>query len=332
MRAFVVSSSVECTPAWRITVFLWLQLVLSLIALVHGRPEAGYSYSAPVAAAAPSAAYGAPSAGSSGAFSYASIPTQYAAPAAGINYVSSSAPAASFATSGLSSSFVNSAAPASYVSAAPASYVSGAPASYVSAAQAGGFSGASFSSAGAEASFAPSSGATLVQKHIYVHVPPPEQEEYVAPKQYNFAPPQKHYKIIFIKAPNPPTPTAPTIPVQPQNEEKTLVYVLVKKPEEAPEINIPTPAPTQPSKPEVYFIRYKTQKEAAAAAGGVGIAADAGGIADAGAVDNLDTVVVGAGRGGAASASLSSGPALASSGSAGVSSSYGPPGYKPGAL
>lgn len=45
----------------------------------------------------------------------------------------------------------------------------------------------------------------------------------------------------------------------PQNEEKTLVYVLVKKPEEQPEIVIPTQAPTQPSKPEVYFIKYKTQ-------------------------------------------------------------------------
>lgn len=285
-----------------------------MIALVHGRPEAGYSYSAPAVAAAPSSAYGVP--GNSGAFSYASIPAQYAAPAAGISYVSSSAPAASF---------VSSAAPASFAAAAPASY---------SSAGFSGASAASFSSAAAEASFAPSSGATLVQKHIYVHVPPPEQEEYNPPKQYNFPPPQKHYKIIFIKAPNPPTPTAPTIPLQPQNEEKTLVYVLVKKPEDAPEISIPTPAPTQPSKPEVYFIRYKTQKESVAAAGGVGIAADAGGIADAGAVDNLDTVVVGAGRSGAAaaSASLSSGAALSSSGSAGVSSSYGPPGYKPGSL
>lgn len=67
--------------------------------------------------------------------------------------------------------------------------------------------------------------------------------------------------LFFLQAPTPPTPTAPVIPVQPQNEEKTLVYVLVKKPEEAPEIVIPTPAPTQPSKPEVYFIRYKTQKQ-----------------------------------------------------------------------
>lgn len=78
-------------------------------------------------------------------------------------------------------------------------------------------------------------------------------------KQISVAPPQKHYKIVFIKAPTPPTPTAPVIPVQPQDEQKTLIYVLVKKPEEQPDIVIPTPAPTQPSKPEVYFIRYKTQ-------------------------------------------------------------------------
>ncbi|KAF5283190.1 hypothetical protein FQA39_LY17382 [Lamprigera yunnana] len=101
----------------------------------------------------------------------------------------------------------------------------------------------------------------IVHKHVYVHVPPPEQE-YPAPrKPIPVVTAQKHYKIIFIKAPTPPTPTAPVIPVQPQNEEKTLVYVLVKKPEPAPEIVIPTPAPTQPSKPEVFFIRYKTQKQ-----------------------------------------------------------------------
>jgi Domain of unknown function (DUF243) len=66
---------------------------------------------------------------------------------------------------------------------------------------------------------------------------------------------------VFIKAPSPPSYQAPVIPVQPQNEEKTLVYVLVKKPEEQQEVVIPTAAPTQPSKPEVYFIRYKTQKK-----------------------------------------------------------------------
>ncbi|KAG6457417.1 hypothetical protein O3G_MSEX010294 [Manduca sexta] len=101
----------------------------------------------------------------------------------------------------------------------------------------------------------------IVHKHVYVHVPPPDNELPAPRKPIYVPPPQKHYKIVFIKAPTPPTPTAPIIPVQPQNEEKTLVYVLVKKPEEQPEIVIPTPAPTQPSKPEVYFIRYKTQKQ-----------------------------------------------------------------------
>lgn len=99
----------------------------------------------------------------------------------------------------------------------------------------------------------------IVHKHVYVHVPPPDNELPKPQKQIYVPPPQKHYKIVFIKAPTPPTPTAPVIPLQPQNEEKTLVYVLVKKPEDQPDIVIPTPAPTQPSKPEVYFIRYKTQ-------------------------------------------------------------------------
>ena len=110
-------------------------------------------------------------------------------------------------------------------------------------------------------SYGPPQRQPVIHKHVYVHVPPPEAPEYKAPKYVAPAPPpQKHYKIVFIKAPTPPTPTAPSLPaLPPQDEEKTLIYVLVKKPEEAPEIVLPTQAPTQPSKPEVYFIRYKTQ-------------------------------------------------------------------------
>lgn len=111
--------------------------------------------------------------------------------------------------------------------------------------------------------YGPPQQARVIQKHVYVHVPPPEAPEYKAPKHVpQPQPAQKHYKIVFIKAPTPPTPTAPQLPPLPQqDEEKTLIYVLVKKPEEAPDIVLPTQAPTQPSKPEVYFIRYKTQKE-----------------------------------------------------------------------
>lgn len=101
----------------------------------------------------------------------------------------------------------------------------------------------------------------VVQKHVYVYVAPEEPEERPPPRQIVVPPPQRHYKIIFIKAPTPPAPTAPIIPPQVYNEEKTLVYVLVKKSEEEPDIKIQTPPPAPPSKPEVYFIRYGTRKE-----------------------------------------------------------------------
>ncbi|KAL4717671.1 hypothetical protein ACJJTC_000820 [Scirpophaga incertulas] len=197
------------------------------------------------------------------------------------------------------------------------------------------------------------SGAPLVQKHIYVHVPPPEPVETRVPRIPAVAPPQKHYKIIFIKAPTPPTPVAPIIPVQPQNEEKTLVYVLVKRPEEQPEIIIPTPAPTQPSKPEVYFIKYQTQKEAGGVGGGIGggaIGGAIGGVIDGGAISSgavsggdLSTISVGdgaaAGAGGhggddiaadfGASGSDDSG---AAAGHGATSTQYGPPGHVAGPI
>lgn len=75
------------------------------------------------------------------------------------------------------------------------------------------------------------------------------------------AAPQKHYRIVFIKAPTEAPVTYPTIPLQPPDEEKTLVYVLVKKPDPPPELVLPKPVSTVPTKPEVYFIRYKSQKE-----------------------------------------------------------------------
>lgn len=97
----------------------------------------------------------------------------------------------------------------------------------------------------------------LVTKNIYVHLPPTENEEPAPPQTFEPQVPKKHYKIIFIKAPTPPKLTAPVIPEQPQDEHKTLVYVLVKKPDAQPQIQIPQPVPTQPSKPEVFFIKYK---------------------------------------------------------------------------
>uniref|UniRef100_A0A182SJ91 DUF243 domain-containing protein n=1 Tax=Anopheles maculatus TaxID=74869 RepID=A0A182SJ91_9DIPT len=115
----------------------------------------------------------------------------------------------------------------------------------------------------ATSEYGPPTQAPIIHKHVYVHVPPPEPEYVTTRKPVVVPPPQKHYKIVFIKAPSPPTPAPPVLPPIQQNEEKTLVYVLVKKQDEPEEIVIPTVAPTPPSKPEVYFIRYKTQRSSA---------------------------------------------------------------------
>lgn len=52
-------------------------------------------------------------------------------------------------------------------------------------------------------------------------------------------------------------------PLPKQNEEKTIVYVLSKKGEGLSENGeFPTPPPPVTSKPEVFFVKYKTKQEA----------------------------------------------------------------------
>lgn len=103
----------------------------------------------------------------------------------------------------------------------------------------------------------PAAPQKLITKNVYIHVPPPEPQEYQPTQVLEVPIPKKHYKIIFIKAPTPPSPTVPVIPEPIPDEHKTLVYVLVKKPEPQPQIEIPQVKPTEPSKPEVFFIKYK---------------------------------------------------------------------------
>lgn len=100
-----------------------------------------------------------------------------------------------------------------------------------------------------------------ITKNVYVHIPPEEPAKIVPSQVINVPVPKKHYKIIFIKAPTPPTPAKQIIPEQPQDEHKTLVYVLVKNPEPQPLIDVPIAEPTEPSKPEVFFIKYKENQD-----------------------------------------------------------------------
>lgn len=97
----------------------------------------------------------------------------------------------------------------------------------------------------------------IIEKHVYVHVAPEDQDE---SREINITPPppRVHYKIIFIKAPS--AKIKANIVQQQHQEEKTFVYVLVKK----PEINVKSEVIETPkSKPEVYFIKYQTKGDKA---------------------------------------------------------------------
>ncbi|XP_011062705.1 PREDICTED: LOW QUALITY PROTEIN: pupal cuticle protein 36-like [Acromyrmex echinatior] len=222
-------------------------IILALAAMAMARPEAGYSYSQP------SSSYGAPSGGYSLVGGVGGI--------SGISGISAGRPSAGFGAGG-----GGSGAGGGFGGVETASFRANANRgadSIIGGVGTGGIAGRA--NAEAAAGFG---SATQIVRNIYVYGPSKDLEP-TAGRGAGAAivPPQKHYKIVFIKAPTPPTPTVPVIPVQQQDEQKTLIYVLVKKPEEAPEINLPTITPTQPSKPEVYFIKYKTQKEVT---GGIG--------------------------------------------------------------
>lgn len=77
--------------------------------------------------------------------------------------------------------------------------------------------------------------------------------------------PQKNYRVIFIKTPDAQNDDLKLSAEFAPQEEKTVIYVLSKKDHDFTVNDIATPEPTQPAKPEVYFIKYKTPEEADAA-------------------------------------------------------------------
>ncbi|KAJ2954328.1 hypothetical protein O0L34_g2586 [Tuta absoluta] len=99
--------------------------------------------------------------------------------------------------------------------------------------------------------------APVVTKHIYFHAPPPDLEE--RPVQQGISmPPKKVYNIVFIKVPSQESRSYVNGRVisashQAPIEDKTLIYVLVKKPEPQPQQK---PRPVT-SEHEVFYVKYK---------------------------------------------------------------------------
>ncbi|XP_038216638.1 uncharacterized protein LOC119835729 [Zerene cesonia] len=99
--------------------------------------------------------------------------------------------------------------------------------------------------------------APVITKHIYFHVPPPDVEE--VQRIPSPPPPKKTYKILFIKLPAQASASnanqlQSSLRAAAPIEEKTLIYVLVKKPEEQQVI---VTNPPKLSEHEVLFVNYR---------------------------------------------------------------------------
>jgi hypothetical protein len=108
-------------------------------------------------------------------------------------------------------------------------------------------------------------GPAQITRNFYVHEAPEEGNDVRVEEKEIVVRPQKQYKIIFIKAPSAGgSVSSSNTAIFPQNEEKTIVYVLSKKAEAAVSSGeLPSaPAPVAPSRPEVFFVKYRNQQEA----------------------------------------------------------------------
>ncbi|XP_018800597.1 PREDICTED: keratin, type I cytoskeletal 9 [Bactrocera latifrons] len=104
--------------------------------------------------------------------------------------------------------------------------------------------------------------APLVHKQFITVSAPEDHETLEKSKHFVIGRPQKNYRVVFIKAPSSSSANVKLSAEYAPQEEKTVIYVLSKKDSSLEVNDIATPAPTVPAKPEVFFIKYKTEEEA----------------------------------------------------------------------
>uniref|UniRef100_A0A1I8NHC8 DUF243 domain-containing protein n=1 Tax=Musca domestica TaxID=7370 RepID=A0A1I8NHC8_MUSDO len=106
----------------------------------------------------------------------------------------------------------------------------------------------------------------IISKDIFIHSAPEEVEEIGNAADTPLGPVRKNYRIVFIKAPsqNLKLNLDSLKRAQASNEEKTVIYVLSKKPDLKDLQNQLSVVQNEQKshKPEVFFIKYRTQEEA----------------------------------------------------------------------
>jgi len=99
-------------------------------------------------------------------------------------------------------------------------------------------------------------------RHVYVHVAPDEPVDEQSRVIRVPGGQDKHVNIIFVKTPSASSQAQTEVILPEQDEQKTIVYVLNRKFNAETDLKIRAPRPTTPTKPDVYFIRYKDNQGA----------------------------------------------------------------------
>jgi hypothetical protein len=112
-------------------------------------------------------------------------------------------------------------------------------------------------------------GEPVVSKSFFVHEAPEEgaTRGLEVEEKEHIVHPRKHYNIIFVKTPlaGGSSVRSNNVNVFPENEEKTIVYVLTGR-NDGIDVDsngeIQLPQPKTPSKPEVVFVKYNNEADA----------------------------------------------------------------------
>ncbi|XP_073816589.1 uncharacterized protein [Musca autumnalis] len=102
----------------------------------------------------------------------------------------------------------------------------------------------------------------LITKSFFIHSAPEEQGVDVQQHDIAVGTPRKNFNVVFVKAPAEKQQKVKVRVTPAVNEEKTAVYVLSKKADAPIVETLVQEAVTTTSKPEVAFIKYRTNEEA----------------------------------------------------------------------
>ncbi|XP_073819969.1 uncharacterized protein [Musca autumnalis] len=102
----------------------------------------------------------------------------------------------------------------------------------------------------------------IVTKRFFTYSAPEDDEPEIIQRDIVLGAPRKTYNVVFIRAPVAKQHKAKIRIIPSINEDKTVIYLLAKK-VDAPVVETYVEEPvTTTAKPEVFFIKYRTNKEA----------------------------------------------------------------------